>query len=197
MTSLIDIFVTIWVFGIPIACLITFFISRRKFVILTFVLVVVCGSLLSIQSDLRVPVQGATKSDWNPESFWYEPWDASVVHRGIDIFARAGADVVAPTGLFIFYTGVNPVSGNFVLAVDRSVRVHFLAHLQKIHVPNFSVLDDGGVIGTVGDSGNAKSKPPHLHYGLASMIPRLWLITDQTRGQLRAFYLDPEKYFSV
>lgn len=25
----------------------------------------------------RIPVEGATTRDWNPQSFWYEPWGKS------------------------------------------------------------------------------------------------------------------------
>ena len=55
----------------------------------------------------------------------------------------------------------------------------------------------GGAVGTVGDTGNAQGKPPHLHYGFATIIPRPWMITSQTRGQLRAFYLNPETHFGL
>jgi hypothetical protein len=30
-----------------------------------------------------IPVQGATRADWHPHSFWYHPWGASGVHKGM------------------------------------------------------------------------------------------------------------------
>ncbi len=196
MTSLVDISVTIWVIGIPVALLTLFLFDWRKGVIVAALSVGVSGFFFLAQPDLQVPVKGATRSDWNPKSFWYEPWGKSIVHRGIDIFAKAGTDVISPSGTLVIYAGENPVSGKLALAIDRSLRIHFFAHLQSIKTEQLAFLDVGEAVGTVGDSGNAKGKPPHLHYGLASTIPRPWLITSQTLGQLRAFYLNPETHFS-
>jgi len=42
-----------------------------------------------------IPVTGATPPDWNPDSFWHEPWGSSGVHKGIDVFSSRGRDVVA------------------------------------------------------------------------------------------------------
>ena len=197
MTSIVDISVTIWVIGIPVALLALSFFDWRKSAIAAALLVGISGFFLLAQPDLRIPVVGASKSDWNPKSFWYEPWGRSIVHRGIDIFARAGTDVVSPSGVFIIYTGENPVSGKLVLAIDRSLGIHFFAHLQSIKTEQFSFLGVGRAVGAVGDTGNAQGKPPHLHYGLASIIPRPWMITAQTRGLLRAFYLNPEAHFGL
>jgi murein DD-endopeptidase MepM/ murein hydrolase activator NlpD len=196
VTSLVDISVTIWVIGIPVALLTLFLFDWRKGVIVAALSVGVSGFFFLAQPDLQVPVKGATRSDWNPKSFWCEPWGKSIVHRGIDIFAKAGTDVISPSGTLVIYAGENPVSGKLVLAIDRSLRIHFFAHLQSIKTEQLAFLDVGEAVGTVGDSGNAKGKPPHLHYGLASTIPRPWLITSQTLGQLRAFYLNPETHFS-
>jgi murein DD-endopeptidase MepM/ murein hydrolase activator NlpD len=193
---LVDISVTIWVIGIPVALLTLFLFDWRKGVIVAALSVGVSGFFFLAQPDLQVPVKGATRSDWNPKSFWYEPWGKSIVHRGIDIFAKAGTDVISPSGTLVIYAGENPVSGKLALAIDRSLRIHFFAHLQSIKTEQLAFLDVGEAVGTVGDSGNAKGKPPHLHYGLASTIPRPWLITSQTLGQLRAFYLNPETHFS-
>ena len=35
----------------------------------------------------QIPVAGASARDWNPRTFWFEPWGRSGVHKGIDIFA--------------------------------------------------------------------------------------------------------------
>ena len=88
--------------------------------------------LLLTQPQLEIPVAGATKLDWNPRTFWYEPWGPSIVHRGIDIFGQTGQSVIAPTDIMIFYTGEIPVGGKIVLGMDRSLRVHYFAHLSHI-----------------------------------------------------------------
>lgn len=52
-----------------------------------------------------IPVQGATHADWNPRSFWYYPWGASGVHKGIDIFAPEGRPVLAATSGLVLVSG--------------------------------------------------------------------------------------------
>ena len=43
---------------------------------------------LLIPEKIMIPVQGATPKDWNHNTFWYEPWGKSGVHKGIDIFGK-------------------------------------------------------------------------------------------------------------
>lgn len=65
------------------------FSTFSKALCLTLVAVVAVGFLLP--ERIRIPVAGATARDWNPQSFWFEPWGASGVHKGIDIFGKKGA----------------------------------------------------------------------------------------------------------
>jgi len=41
-----------------------------------------------IPQNLKMPVKGATESDYNANSFWFYPWGKSVTHKGVDIFAK-------------------------------------------------------------------------------------------------------------
>ena len=50
---------------------------------------------LLIPEKIMIPVQGATSKDWNHNTFWYEPWGRSGVHKGIDIFGTKNTPVVA------------------------------------------------------------------------------------------------------
>ena len=150
---------------------------------------------IGTETKLFIPVDGATTADWHPESFWYEPWGSSVVHRGIDIFAERGTDIIAPAGLVILRAGESGKSGKFAVGLDRSLRVHYFAHMDNVLIDGADWVAASTRIGLVGDTGNAKGKPPHLHYGVASVIPRPWNITDQTLGHLRAYYLNPIELF--
>ncbi|MGB2065773.1 MAG: hypothetical protein ACPHUL_11465, partial [Marinomonas gallaica] len=58
-----------------------------------------------------MPVAGATARDWHPETFWYEPWGASLVHKGMDIFAERGTPVVAATHHIIISENDSPRGG--------------------------------------------------------------------------------------
>jgi hypothetical protein len=52
-------------------------------------------------------------------------------------------------------------------------------------------------LGAVGDTGNARGKPPHLHYAVVTMIPYPWRADDSTQGYRKAFYLDPFEVLGI
>ncbi len=143
------------------------------------------------------PVQGATRSDWHEASFWHEPWGRSGVHKGIDIFARRGTPVLAPTYGLILFSGEIAVGGKVVLFLGPAWRLHYLAHLQEIAVSAGRPVATGMVLGSVGDSGNAKGKPPHLHYSVVSILPRPWRADDASQGWKKMFYLDPAEFLGI
>ncbi len=55
---------------------------------LLFILIVILGFLFP--ENRIIPVKGASKQSWQRDSFWFEPWGVSGVHKGIDIFADKG-----------------------------------------------------------------------------------------------------------
>jgi murein DD-endopeptidase MepM/ murein hydrolase activator NlpD len=155
----------------------------------------IAGVALITQPTLTIPVKNASVADWNAKSFWYEPWGNSIVHRGIDIFGKRGTPILSSTDSLIIFTGDIKVGGLVILAIDRSLRVHYYAHLAAIDTHRWKFVQRGDQIGRLGASGNAFNKPPHLHYSLLSIIPQPWEITSQTLGHLRAFYLNPIAWF--
>lgn len=72
-------------------------LSIVKRVGIVFAVVILVGYL--VPERLVIPVENATTSDWNKDTFWHEPWGASGVHKGIDIFAPKGRHVLAATGV--------------------------------------------------------------------------------------------------
>ena len=151
--------------------------------------ILVAGFL--IPQDPAIPVTGATSADWNPESFWFEPWGASGVHKGIDVFGTGEQDVVASTGGVVLYRGTVSRGGNVVVILGPRWRVHYYAHLGDIDGTAGRLVSGGTRLGSVGDSGNAAGKPPHLHYAIVTLLPYPWRITTDTQGWKRMFYLDP------
>lgn len=143
-----------------------------------------------------IPVLGATPADWHPNSFWYEPWGASGVHKGIDIFAAKGTPVIASTHLVVLFRGSLARGGKVVLGLGRGWRVHYFAHLDQFAASAGVVVPAGTVLGTVGDSGNAQGKPPHLHFSLLDLLPAPWRIDGATQGYKKAFYANPAKYLT-
>ena len=141
-----------------------------------------------------IPVFGATPADWNPGSFWSEPWGKSGVHKGIDIFAPKGTAIVAPTYGLVVFRGSIPLGGKVIAILGPKLRLHYFAHLESISVsPGFPVRT-GSVIGQVGDSGNARGKPPHLHYAVVSLIPYPWRVDISSQGWKKMFFMDPDAW---
>ena len=81
--------------------------------ILLVFLVIVCAGLL-VPEKLVIPVEGASSNDWNHNTFWYEPWGSSGVHKGIDIFGAKGTPVQSATAGYVIYTGELGKGGNVV-----------------------------------------------------------------------------------
>lgn len=138
-----------------------------------------------------VPVVGATAGSFNPRSFWFEPWGPSKVHKGIDVFAPKGTPIVAPIDGIVLYSGQFERGGEVLLVLGPKWRLHYLAHLERRDVRTGRPVVAGTPLGTVGDSGNARGKPPHLHYSIVTLFPHFWRIDRSTHGWKKAFYLDP------
>lgn len=173
-----------------------------KFPIKKTLLAIFCLPLLIIVIGFMwpeaktIPVKGADKGDWAENSFWFEPWGTSGVHKGIDIFAKKGTDLLAAVDGIVVRVGVWPKGGKHIVILGPKWRVHYYAHMDSIAVEKFQWVKAGQKVGSVGNSGNAKGKPAHLHYTISSIYPRFWAITDETQGGRKAFYLDPHKYLT-
>jgi murein DD-endopeptidase MepM/ murein hydrolase activator NlpD len=116
---------------------------------------------------------------------------ASGVHKGIDVFARKGTPLVAPTyGIVVFRSNLK-LGGKVIAILGPKLRIHYFAHLDSMDVyPGYPVWN-GRRIGTVGDTGNAQGKPAHLHYSAITLLPYPWRIDSSTQGWRKMFYLDP------
>ncbi|MFK7969931.1 MAG: M23 family metallopeptidase [Bacteroidia bacterium] len=161
---------------------------------LTFLVVIIAIGLF-IPQNLIMPVQDAGPNDYNPESFWYYPWGKSVTHKGVDVFAERGRPVIAATGGLVVFSGKMAQGGNAAIVLGPKWRLHYYAHLQTIETSLFSWLWKKDPIGTVGTSGNAFGKQPHLHYSIVTLVPYPWRIDDKKQGWKKMFYLNPLDYF--
>ncbi|WP_010200652.1 M23 family metallopeptidase [Psychrobacter sp. PAMC 21119] len=88
-------------------------------------------------------------------------------HEGIDIFAARGTPVQATTQGIVSKVGENTLGGRVVVVVGPGGAGHYYAHLEDYAdiAPN-DWVNAGDIIGYVGDSGNAKGTPTHVHYGI-------------------------------
>lgn len=166
---------------------------RRRWPWVLFILVLF-GFLLP--ERITLPVQGASVKDWNADTFWYEPWGSSGVHKGIDIFGHKGTPVLSSVDGLVVYTGDWAKGGKVLAVLGPKWRVHYYAHLARIDIRVGHWVSSGEPVALLGDSGNAQGKPPHLHYSILRIIPVPWAIDTATQGYLKSIYLDPGKYLS-
>jgi peptidoglycan LD-endopeptidase LytH len=88
-------------------------------------------------------------------------------HHGIDIFAPRDTPVLAAADGIVTWVGVNNLGGNVVWVWDPARgQNHYYAHLSKQAVSTGQRVSAGDVVGFVGNTGNARSTPPHLHFGI-------------------------------
>jgi murein DD-endopeptidase MepM/ murein hydrolase activator NlpD len=146
-----------------------------------------------LPENLLIPVKGATEQDWNHDTFWHTPWGKSKVHKGIDIFSSIGTPAVASTYGVVLFAGQLNLGGNVVVVLGPKWRIHYYAHLQNIYTTIGKMIAKSQSIGTVGDSGNAKGKPPHLHYTILSVVPYLWRWDNSPQGWKKMFFLNPSE----
>ena len=152
--------------------------------------------ILLIPQTFVMPVKGADRNSYNQKSFWYYPWGESITHKGVDVFAREGTDIVSSTFGLVIYKGKFKRGGNVVIVLGPKWRGHYYAHLNSLDAGLFSFVKPGSKIGTVGTSGNAKGKPPHLHYSIFTLVPYPWRIDDDRHGWLKMFFLNPIDYLN-
>jgi peptidoglycan LD-endopeptidase LytH len=115
--------------------------------------------------SLPVPVDGVRPSAIR--NSWRAPRDGGRHHQGIDIFAKPGTPVRSTTEGLIIRLGQNRLGGNVVWVMGPGRQTHYYAHLSDFGA--FETGDrvrDGDIIGYVGDTGNARGTPHHLHYGV-------------------------------
>lgn len=117
---------------------------------------------------LRFPVQG--RGSAAVRSFFLDPRDNDTRdHHGIDIFAPRNTPVLAAADGFVTSVGTNRLGGNVVWVFDpERGQSHYYAHLETQAVSAGERVRAGDVVGYVGNTGNARTTPPHLHFGIYS-----------------------------
>jgi peptidoglycan LD-endopeptidase LytH len=118
----------------------------------------------------------------------------SVTHKGVDIFAKESTAVKSSTGGLVLFTGEINLGGKVILILEPKWRLHYYAHLNDIDTNFFSWTSKSEKIGTVGTTGNAQGKSPHLHYSIMTLIPYPWRIDKEKQGWKKMFYLNPITY---
>lgn len=115
---------------------------------------------------LAFPVEG--KDGRAVQSFFGADREAGRrVHQGIDIFAPRGTPAVAAIDGVVRSISPNELGGNVVWLADAQHRqTLYYAHLDRHAVIAGQAVRAGDTLGFVGNTGNARTTPPHLHFGI-------------------------------
>jgi murein DD-endopeptidase MepM/ murein hydrolase activator NlpD len=96
-------------------------------------------------------------------------------HHGIDIFAPIGTPVLAVGEGMVYSVGWNNLGGNRLWLKDMAGNEYYYAHLSAYSplAVNGTHVKAGEVLGFVGNTGDAITTPPHLHFEVhpASLVP--------------------------
>jgi murein DD-endopeptidase MepM/ murein hydrolase activator NlpD len=116
-------------------------------------------------SEVEIPVMGVQKSKI-PNS-WGAPRSEGRSHQGVDIFATRGTPVLSATDGIVLRVGTNELGGQVINVLGPGRQVHYYAHLDRYGAfKRGDVVYRGNILGYVGNTGNARATPPHLHYGI-------------------------------
>ena len=88
-------------------------------------------------------------------------------HHGVDVFTKRHTPVIAPSKAYVRRVSESDIGGLNIWLHDEKRDLHlYFAHLQTQDVRQNTYVDPGQRIGTVGNTGNARRTPPHLHFGI-------------------------------
>ncbi|AKQ47662.1 peptidase M23 [Rufibacter radiotolerans] len=121
---------------------------------------------IETQPTLAFPVQG--KDSRAVQSFWGAERDAGArKHEGVDIFAARLTPVVAAVEGVVTRVNVTPIGGKVVWLSDlKRQQSLYYAHLDSQLVQPGQRVAVGDVLGLMGNTGNAITTAPHLHFGI-------------------------------
>ena len=123
-------------------------------------------SRLPPPAALPVPVDGVAAA--RIADSWGAPRGRDRRHQGVDIFAPRGTPVRSTSRGVVASLREGGLGGRQVWITGPARQRHYYAHLDSF-ADGLAVGDvvwPGDAIGGVGDSGNARGTPTHLHYGI-------------------------------
>jgi murein DD-endopeptidase MepM/ murein hydrolase activator NlpD len=108
-------------------------------------------------------------------------------HEGIDIFAPKGTPAVAAADGIITGVREGGIGGKTVWLRPEGKAIHlYYAHLDEWLVQEGQQVRKGDVLGTVGNTGNARTTPAHLHFGVYTFQGPVDPLPFVNRQQLQA-----------
>jgi SH3-like domain-containing protein len=124
------------------------------------------GVTLRLDAQLAFPVEGYDMRGVQ-SIFGVDRDGGRRTHAGIDIFARRGTPVLAVSAGRVNRVAITGLGGKVVWVRDaiRNSNIYY-AHLDSQYVSDGENVEIGDTLGFVGNTGNARTTPPHLHFGI-------------------------------
>ena len=116
-------------------------------------------------TSLPIPVDGVRPEELS--SSFDAPRSGGRRHHAIDIFAPRDTPVRSATDGYVTRRRVLGLGGKTLSIVGPGGSRHYYAHLEdwaEVEVGDY--VAEGTIIGFVGNSGNARGGPTHLHYAI-------------------------------
>ncbi|MDQ5954435.1 MAG: Peptidase protein [Patescibacteria group bacterium] len=146
--------------------------------------------------DLPVPLLFGTTPNNIVRNFG-DPRSGGRKHEGLDIMAPKGTPIASPTEAVVTRIGEGDSAGLYVYTANPGGESMAYMHLDSFaDIDEGDVLKVGEIIGYVGNTGNAISTAPHLHYELhdddgdaVDPFPRLtkiFILKDKIESLLQA-----------
>lgn len=115
---------------------------------------------------MTVPVEGLRVDSMT--STWHAPRSGGRRHEGADLFAKKGTPVVSAVNGQVWRVGNDSLGGQVVWVLGEGRTLYYYAHLDA-YAPGLhrgAHVKRGEPLGFVGNTGNARTTPPHLHFGM-------------------------------
>jgi murein DD-endopeptidase MepM/ murein hydrolase activator NlpD len=102
----------------------------------------------------------------NYSDTWGAPRSGGRRHKGVDMMAATGTQLVAVEAGTVTRAGWGGGLGGLRvwLRGDRTQTSYYYAHLSQVAVRAGQRVHQGQLVGRVGQTGNAATTPPHLHF---------------------------------
>ncbi len=126
----------------------------------------------STKYSIPIPVLfGVSLSDIVP-NFGEPRGGGTRTHEGLDIMAEEGAPIVSPVKGTVLRYGSADTPGKYVYIRGSDGHVYAFMHLDEIaKLKRNQKIAVGDLVGTVGETGNAKGTTPHLHFEIRKNKP--------------------------
>ena len=111
--------------------------------------------------QMVVPVEGLDPK--HLVSTWQAPRSGGRRHEGADLFAKRGTTVVSAVNGQVWRVGNDSLGGQVVWVLGEGRTLYYYAHLDAfadgLHTGQH--VKRGDTLGFVGNTGNARTTPPH------------------------------------